>query len=213
MASKKKIHPADAADREAVAGAVLFNVHLRVSPSVKINETAVCLSDAVKVADDIQRDYPTRKVLIYAITPTGASVPVPQDMRVAAREGDFDIQAKPAKPARVKVGKRAEALDAAKRGELPAAPDFSAPTHARFRKRLDALISMVGRGDVAALKAEHINPVSSSPKALAKFRDLAVIALEARAEATPNRPGDMAAEFAEEAGVSYSEALVSCNMD
>lgn len=28
-----------------------------------------------------------------------------------------------------------------------------------------------------------------------------------------NRPGDMAAEYAEENGVSYSRALIACNMD
>jgi uncharacterized protein YfaA (DUF2138 family) len=32
-------------------------------------------------------------------------------------------------------------------------------------------------------------------------------------DAGMKRPGEMAAEYAEETGVSYSEALVACNMD
>lgn len=31
--------------------------------------------------------------------------------------------------------------------------------------------------------------------------------------ASSNRPGDMAAEYAAETGMSYSQALVACNMD
>ena len=36
-------------------------------------------------------------------------------------------------------------------------------------------------GDLKGLRAFEINPVSSSPKAIARYRDLCVIALEARA--------------------------------
>lgn len=78
-------------------------------------------------------------------------------------------------------GKRAAALEAAQRGEVPAKPDFTAATHKPFRKKLDAVAALVEAGDIAGLKAFQINPVSSSPKAIAKYRDLAVIALEARA--------------------------------
>lgn len=34
-----------------------------------------------------------------------------------------------------------------------------------------------------------------------------------RKRAASSRPGDMAAEYAEEFGVSYERALVACNMD
>lgn len=85
------------------------------------------------------------------------------------------------KPARSpRVGKRASMIEAAQRGELPAAPDFSAETHKRFRKKLDAVANLVVAGDIDGLKAFEINPGSSSPKAIARYRDLAVIALEAR---------------------------------
>lgn len=94
--------------------------------------------------------------------------------------------AKPAKPAKAPAekpgGKRAAILEAAQRGELPAAPDFSAATHARFRKKLGEIVALIEGGDIAALKAIEINPISSSPKAMAKYRDLAVIALEARSQ-------------------------------
>ncbi|WP_435258221.1 hypothetical protein ACSBLW_00070 [Thioclava sp. FR2] len=68
----------------------------------------------------------------------------------------------------------------AREGELPPPPDFSAATHARFRAKLAALVEMAGKADATGLRAIPINPVSSSPKALARYRDLAVLAIEAR---------------------------------
>ena len=70
---------------------------------------------------------------------------------------------------------------AAKAGQLPAPPDFSAATHARFRTKLGQIVAMAEAGDVAGLRAVVINPVSSSPKAMTRYRELCVIALEARA--------------------------------
>lgn len=80
----------------------------------------------------------------------------------ARRRRDADIEAK------------------ARQGELPPTPDFSAPTHARFRAKLAALVDLAGKADATGLRAIPINPVSSSPKALARYRDLAVLAIEAR---------------------------------
>lgn len=68
----------------------------------------------------------------------------------------------------------------AREGELPAAPDFSAPTHARFRNRLGQITVLAEAGDIAGLRAVVINPVSSSPKAMLRYRDLCITALEAR---------------------------------
>lgn len=79
------------------------------------------------------------------------------------------------------AGKRAAILEAAQRGELPTPPDFSAETHKRFRPKLAAVVALVEAGAIEELEAFAINPVSSSPKAIAKYRDLAVIALKARA--------------------------------
>lgn len=72
----------------------------------------------------------------------------------------------------------------ARQGELPPPPDFSAPTHARFRAKLAALVELAGKADASGLRAIPINPVSSSPKALARYRDLAVLAIEARTSTT-----------------------------
>lgn len=80
----------------------------------------------------------------------------------ARRRRDADIEAK------------------ARQGELPPPPDFSAPTHAHFRAKLAALVELAGKADATGLRAIQIKPVSSSPKALARYRDLAVLAIEAQ---------------------------------
>jgi hypothetical protein len=74
----------------------------------------------------------------------------------------------------------AEAFEAAKKGILPTPPDFSAETHKRFRPKLAELVALVERKDIAGLKAYPINPISTSPKAMDRFRNLAVAALEAQ---------------------------------
>ena len=102
--------------------------------------------------------------------PAGEAISVPADEPKAA-----------AAPA---VGKRQSILDQAHTGALPQAPDFSKPTHARFRAKLAQIVALAEVGDIAALHAFEINPVSSSPKAMARYRDLCVIAIAARSEVT-----------------------------
>ena len=80
------------------------------------------------------------------------------------------------------VGKRQAILDQAQTGALPPAPDFSKPTHARFRIKLAQIVALAEAGDIAGLQAFEINPDSSSPKAMARYRDLCVIAITARAQ-------------------------------
>lgn len=269
MAKTKKIHPADQADRDAISTATKFNVHLRRSPTSKVNHEAATLAEAVAAYDALRSKDENRRPIIYAITPTNASIPVPQDMIVANRspmdivpEGDNPTEAeaeaaerdaafhcpppmaetiaedddipaflragyaskaeaepvsinspefaehpiakanaaswptgkgkrkpKVEKPAdseapkadRKPSGKRAEILAAAQAGTIPDAPDFSAETHSRYRKKLGEIVALVEAGNIEALKAFPINPISSSPKAMDKYRNLAVIALEARA--------------------------------
>ena len=86
-------------------------------------------------------------------------------------------------PSGPKTGKRKAIIEQAQTGALPAAPDFSKPTHARFRAKLAKLVAIAEAGDVEGLKAIEINPVSTSPKAMARYRDLAIIAIEARRSA------------------------------
>jgi hypothetical protein len=78
------------------------------------------------------------------------------------------------------IGKRQAIRDQAQTGALPQPPDFSKPTHARFRTKLAQVVTLAEAGDIAALQAIEINPVSSSPKAMARYRDLCVIAIAAR---------------------------------
>jgi hypothetical protein len=86
-------------------------------------------------------------------------------------------------PAEKAPGKRAAIEAAAAAGTLPAAPDFSAETHKRFRGKLAEVVALVEAKDIKGLKAYAINPISSSPKAIDRYRNLAVIALEAQAAA------------------------------
>ena len=79
------------------------------------------------------------------------------------------------------IGKRQAILDQAQTGALPQPPDFSKPTHARFRAKLAQIVALAEAGEIAGLQAFEINPVSSSPKAMARYRDLCVIAITARA--------------------------------
>ncbi len=88
-------------------------------------------------------------------------------------------------PTSPKPGKRRAIIEQARAGALPAAPDFSKPTHARFRAKLAALVALAEANDVDGLKAVVINPVSTSPKAMARYRDCAILAIEARAAGQP----------------------------
>ena len=87
----------------------------------------------------------------------------------------------PNTPTAPAVGKRQAILDQAQTGALPQPPDFSKPTHVRFRAKLAQIVALAEAGDIAGLQAFEINPVSSSPKAMAHYRDLCVIAITARA--------------------------------
>ena len=80
------------------------------------------------------------------------------------------------------IGKRQAILDQAQTGAPPQTPDFSKPTHARFRAMLNQIVAMAEAGDSAGLQVFEIKPVSSSPKAMARYRDLCVIAITARAQ-------------------------------
>jgi len=88
--------------------------------------------------------------------------------------------AKPAKAAAKKLGMRAQIEADAMAGKLPSPPDFSAETHARFRPKLAELVKLAKAGNVAGLKKFDIKPISSSPKAMDRYRNLCVMALTAK---------------------------------
>jgi hypothetical protein len=79
------------------------------------------------------------------------------------------------------LGKRAAIEAAAREGRLPEPPDFSAETHKRFRNKLAIVVELAKAGDLSGLRAFEINPVSSSPKAIKRYRDLCIVAIKAQA--------------------------------
>jgi hypothetical protein len=72
-------------------------------------------------------------------------------------------------------------LESAQAGVLPTPPDFTTDTHKNYRAKLARIVDAIAAGDVAALEAVDIKPVCSSSIPMARFRNLAVIALKARA--------------------------------
>lgn len=70
-------------------------------------------------------------------------------------------------------------------GEWPTPPDFTAATHKPYRAKLAALLAAASERDIAALNAVKINPTSSSPKALERYRIAAIAAIEAEAARDP----------------------------
>ena len=121
-----------------------------------------------------KKTQPAAKAAPKAAPPKVKAAPItkakPAKATAAKAEGE-------AKAPRV-TAKAAALREAAERGELPTPPDFSAATHTRFRKKLAEIVALVEGRKLAELKALVINPVSTSPKAMARYRDLAVIALE-----------------------------------
>jgi hypothetical protein len=113
--------------------------------------------------------------------PPKAPQPTIEPAPIVEPAPDVEQAAEPeAAPSAPRRRRDAEIEAKARQGELPPPPDFSAPTHARFRAKLAKLVEMAGKADATGLRAIQINPVSSSPKALARYRNLAVMAIEAR---------------------------------
>jgi hypothetical protein len=80
--------------------------------------------------------------------------------------------------------KSAAAFMRGAQGELPEPPDLSAPsTSPSDRKELAALTSLVEAGDIEGLRAYGIRPYYAGAIKLDRYRQCAVIALEARAKA------------------------------
>jgi hypothetical protein len=135
-------------------------------------ERAVLAFTSIMTADTADQAEARLTLVLDYGNPDPAGEPIP------AAEEEPRAAAAPA------IGKRQAILDQAQSGALPQPPDFSKPTHARFRSKLAQIMALAEVGDIAALQAFEINPVSSSPKAMARYRDLCVIAITARAKVT-----------------------------
>jgi hypothetical protein len=112
----------------------------------------------------------------------GANIDAIKRKAVAAAKGAQKANGKPAAAngAKRPLGMRARIEADAMAGKLPSPPDFSAETHKRFRPKLAELVAFAKAGKIAELRKYEINPISSSPKAMARYRDLCVIALSAK---------------------------------
>ena len=202
MARNRKPHPADVANANIVAAAARFELALFLGMGRYATDTAETIEEALAKADRLVATHPNgRRPLIYGVTADGRSGLVTNAM-LSSKEDPMKSKTKSTtkragKPAKAKktpkpaakqeavstrpLGKRAAIEAAAREGKLPEPPDFSAETHKRFRNKLASVVELAKAGDLKALRAFEINPVSSSPKAIARYRNLCVIALEAQA--------------------------------
>ena len=111
--------------------------------------------------------------------------------RAIAPAGDYQVPIQITEPEQAtsptsqKPGKRQAIIEQAQAVTLPAAPDFSKPTHARFRAKLAKLVELAEASEIDGLKAVVINQASMSPKAMARYRDCAFLAMEARVAGRP----------------------------
>lgn len=76
----KKLHPADARDREAIARATGFHAFIRVAPDEVYSSQHATLAAAREKADFYNRSFGVfgRRALVYALV-DGREVPVPND--------------------------------------------------------------------------------------------------------------------------------------
>jgi hypothetical protein len=152
---------------------------LRLAHTMRASNDAQCgasLCNAL-VTGDLGEGLGSALPLIAASAPPKAKgrrspAPAPQS------SGEAEIAAS----ARPKGGKRAAMLASAQAGKLPAPPDFTAETHKRFRAKLAEVVALVEAGEAEALAAWNwLGFMGSSMRAVMRYRDLALAALEARA--------------------------------
>lgn len=117
--------------------------------------------------------------------PAGKAKPPLDPAFTAAAKPSRQRQAdsKPAPAAKAPGAKHAAALEAAKAGTMPEAPVFGSASGAPYQRRLDKIVAAANAGDVAALKAFNISDqvVNTRIQQMARYRDLVVVALEAKA--------------------------------
>jgi hypothetical protein len=180
--ANQKLHPAEVAGHDTYRNAVKFEVALFLGSGAYNRASASSINEAVLTAGKMMLNYKgTRTPMIYAIDSRGVSTLVTKDMIMNGNSSQTETppnQQKP-KPEKDKAT-RADIEGAVAQGHLPPVPDFSAETHKRFRPRLAHLVELAQAGDIAGLKAVEIKPTSSSPKALAKYRDRCISAIEAQ---------------------------------
>jgi hypothetical protein len=204
----RKPHPADIANAQIITLAVRFDVALFLGAGRYATASATSLEAAKREADRLVAEHPNgRPALIYGVTAEGRSgliTPTMMETEMAkttkkastksAAKSKAKAKAKPAKktaaarPANGKgepkakpFGKRAAIIAAAQAGKLPPVPDFSAATHTRFRPKLEEVVALAKASDLKGLRAfKYEGFMSTSPRAIMRYRDLCIIALSAK---------------------------------
>jgi hypothetical protein len=115
---------------------------------------------------------------------TDADKKVIAELTKADAEKARTDKATPPAPKRA-VGDRARydwngAREAAEKGKIPVAPDFSANTHRSYRGMLAEVEALVKAKDLNGLVAFRIKGSSSSRNAVKKYREIAIVALKAK---------------------------------
>lgn len=168
----KKPHPADQAALEEASKATKFVVSLFVNGIHDKLEASTVAEARQLGADMVKRHNSSRRPLVYGILEDGRSIPIPEA---------FEKETTAVKPHKRYDWNGAE--EAAKTGKLPKAPDFSAPTHKPYRSLLEEAVALAKAKDIKGLKGLKVNPISSSPKAVDRYRKICVTALTAQAKA------------------------------
>jgi hypothetical protein len=144
---------------------------LRASPAAETIPTAVLADQRKGRADALA------KIAAAKAPKTAAEAPRARRAPKARAKAE-----RPASKAAKPLGKRAALIASAQAGKLPSPPDFAAETHARFRGKLAEVITLAKAGDVEGLAAWTPSWfIGSSTKAIMRYRDLALAALEAHA--------------------------------
>lgn len=191
----KKPHPVEYHDAKVIAQAVRYDVALFLGRGRYAKASARSLAQAKKTANKLAKEHESRyRPLIYAVDAKGRSVFVaPELVKLAKSMAPEQPPAKarpkkPASPAKLKprstskyriIRSKEQIIADAKKGIMPDIPDFRAATHARYRGKLAQIVALVEKRDIDSLKAMSINPTSTSPKMMARYRELCLVALGA----------------------------------
>lgn len=135
-------------------------------------------TNAVRDALALLRAEPTTKA-----NDAPKEEPMASKVKKAPRAKATTKKAKPVIKANGHGGKFAEALASAGKGTLPEAPPFKAAAYKPYLGKLAELKKLVKDGDITGLKNYPIPDYNSIVKALDRYRNLAVIALQARGAA------------------------------
>jgi len=176
---------APALEAPATAAAIRKAAAAKPAPNAIAAQAAAQLAtDMAKTAAILAADAAKAKGGKKAGAKKGAAKAAPAPAATAPKAPQAaPAGAKKAKAERASTGKRAAILAAAEGGKLPEPPDFSAATHERFRPKLADLVKMAKEKDLKALRAwAYPGFMSTSPKAMQRYRDLCIVALEAQAK-------------------------------